>query len=434
MEMFSKLEEDNSRLKMENEALKTDLMKLKKEHDKTKKVLLGVIAFMNEGLNEQATKKPNIAANVVETGGSKKDDSDRSIKSEVVSSNDAGNKSLPDFVLKNRPPKGLKTKENRTIKEETKVKYEESSDGELVLDDTQSSIVEDIANQEDADIMSFLNVPLMNPITRRRLIAEKKLPKPSPNKDALSSLPKYSGPNERRSAEETQRITLSWLSSVEGVILSQDATVQDVYDKLPFLLEENAGIWFRQSCMKSGHFKTWNDFRQTLLKIFLGPDWKHDLERSFATIRQEEKEPGVNYVLRVWSLAKQIDPTYAESAILAKIATSMKPKLWKSIPRNERKDYNSLVEVIAVYDEDGYSRRTGGNDDIGKKQHKQFSPKPTTFTVKNNDFVGKKCYHCHKEGHTSKYCPEKRRIVATTKTSDNKGQSGKGSGALLGTK
>ena len=65
MEMFSKLEDDNSRLKIENETLKKDLMKLKKERDKTKKVLLGVIAFMNEGLNEQATKKPNTAANVV---------------------------------------------------------------------------------------------------------------------------------------------------------------------------------------------------------------------------------------------------------------------------------------------------------------------------------------------------------------------------------
>ena len=418
-EMFSKLEEDFAKLKIENEELKEEIKKMRREHNKTKDVLLNIIAFMKEGLKSG----PNGVVVLDQT---------------VPASNESHKSS--GSITKSTP---LKLKE--TTKEVAPVLKEDQSSNKAIAketalkDEKESLAMEDEASENNAmeareedDIMAFLNVPLMNPITRRRMIAERKLPKPSPNKDALNSLPKYSGPNERRTTEETQRTTLSWLSSVEGIILSQDATVQDVYDKLPFLLEENAGVWFRQSCIKSGHFKTWNDFRQALLRVFLGPDWKHDLERTFNTIRQEEKEPGVNFVLRVWSLAKQIDPAYPEDAILAKIATTMKPKLWNRIPRTERRDYFSLVEVVAVYDDDGYSRRSTTNEESSRKPLKQVFPK--TFSHPNTEKRGNKCFICHKEGHVARNCPGNKRMVAATTASSGNGQSGKGKGASLGTR
>ena len=412
-EMFSKLEEDHSRLKSENEELKKEMAKLRKEHNKTKDVLFNVIAFMKDGLNNS----PNMAK------------LDQEVPENKGSNQNTGGIPTP-ISLKAKEVTPVLKQEQSPIKSNAK-ETEPRDDNESVVVEEKASEVEDEVREEE-DLMAFLNVPLMNPITRRRLIAERKIPKPSPNKDALTSLPKYSGPNERRSTEETQRITLSWLSSVEGVILSQDAMVQDVYDKLPFLLEENAGVWFRQSCIKSGHFKTWNDFRQALLKVFLGPDWKHDLERTFNTIRQEEKEPGVNFVLRVWSLAKQIDPAYPEDAILAKIATAMKPKLWNRIPRTERQDYFSLVEVVAVYDEDGYSRRPATLEENFRKQPKQTFPKPVPYP--STEKKVSRCYICQKEGHMARNCPSKRLVASTSKVDAKHYASGKGKGASLGTK
>ena len=170
-------------------------MRVSEEQNKTKEVLLNIIAFMKDSLN----KGP-----------------DYYVKDQKGPTNSKSGLEEDKNSVKSTGSTRLKTKINLSKDEVASVEDEKA----LVVEEKASTIGEDVMAQDDSDIMSFLNISLINPMVRRRLIAERKLPKPSPKKDALSSLPKYSGPNEHRRTEETQRITLSWLNSVEGVIIS----------------------------------------------------------------------------------------------------------------------------------------------------------------------------------------------------------------------
>ena len=402
-EQFIKMEDERQSLRRENLTLREELDVLKKEQEKTQRVLVNLIEFVGDSMDNHMYKS--------------------SVQNAADERSQKGIPKEPTAVVEGPLKMPLK---GHGSGRKGNDKGEES-------DDSASTVEND--GTPGLDAMAYLNFPLINPNERRRLIEQRKIPKPTPNKEALNSLPKYGGPTNRMSKEEVQKVTLSWLSSVEGVVLSQDATIQDVYDKLPNLLEDNARIWFQQCVMTFGHFKTWNDFRQAILLVFLGPDWKHSLERSFAMIKQEDKEPGVNFVLRVWNLAKQIDPAYKESAILAKIATTMKPRLWNRIPRDERNDYFSLVRVVAVYDEENHYQPVI-KDEYSSRRSNPRTPVPTSSRENNHSYKGlykKKCYQCGSEGHVVKDCPHKK-LVATSVANNEGRSSGKVRGALLGTK
>jgi hypothetical protein len=375
-EEITQLKEENQTLLSDNAVLVRELRTLKDEHQKVQSVVIEMISYLQ-------------------------------------------NREQPKFVKENQveDPSINKSEYDASRKENG------SNHGE--------GVPESNANNENMDLMSFLYTPLMNPVTRREKINCGKLPKPTPNREALNALPKYMGTSGNMGTKDLQRVTLEWLSTAEGVVLSQEATIQDVYDRLPSLLEGTARIWLQQTVKTQGHFETWNHFRQELLNVFLGPDWKYSLERSFATIKQGEKEPGVNYVLRVWNTAKQIDPEYAEGAILAKIATTMNPRLWNRIPREERKDYFSLVKVVAVYDEESRTS-TQGHLIRESKPNKPTNPKQTS--TPNAKPKKRICYLCGGEGHIAKDCPKRNIVAATFQSNADQDASGKVKGALLGTK
>ena len=408
---LSRLEDEKDSLKTQNEFLMKELKLLKMEHEKTQKVLLGVIEHLSESVEIQSAE------------GKQKVDQEVPIYRALSTSKAKKSINAGEKLVKHKP------KEKPIKDDDDSSNPEEQSNKGRKAKPMQSE-----KHQDTFDVMAFLDTPLMNPNLRRQKIEQRLLPKPLPNKDALNALPKYGGPTARLTTEELQRKTLTWLSSVEGVVLSQEATIQDVYDRLPNLLEDNARTWLQQTVMTTGHFKTWNDFRQALLTVFLGSDWKLGLERSFNSIHQNEKEPGVNYVLRVWSLAKQIDPLYLESAILAKIATTMKPDLWSAIPRDERSDYFTLLRVVAAYDEE--NNQTNHAKEANQK--KGFKSYPSaTKDLMAKEYKKKICYLCSKEGHISRDCPNKRLVASTSKADARESKSyasGKGKGALLGTK
>ena len=403
--LISTLQEENAKLMEENEVLKTGMEKLKSELNKTNRVLLKVIDFIGQDDMSGITRSTNQEVPCSEKTKSKMA---KSPKEEEPSIKKDGAKSVERSTV---------------IKKDDEIPNETPSENESDQDDP----------------MHFLEKSLMDPVKRRMKWAKnKKKPTLSDNL-ALKDLPKYGGPTGRMSTQDLQKATLTWLNRVEGLVLTGEVKIQDIYDRLPYLLEENAQIWFRQTISTNGHFKNWDDFRKSLLTVFLGPDWKYTLERSFAIIKQEEKEPGVNYVLRVWSLAKKIDPLYPESAILAKIATTMRPSLWNKVPRDERNDYNTLVRVIAAYDDQGSIVHQNQRDQTSyKKQIKSPTPtKETTFSKFSKDRRRKECFLCQKEGHIARECPSRKLIAATIAQLDSdeaKRESVKGKGALLGTK
>jgi hypothetical protein len=309
-------------------------------------------------------------------------------------------------------------------------KNEQSNAKEEVNEPSESSL------NEEANVLPFFEQPLLDPAVRRDKIARGKLPRPTPNMDALNGLPKFRGQTDRMGPEELQEATMEWLGLVEGVIIAQDASVQDVYDKLPKLLEGSPKVWFQRIIEQENHFKTWKDFRYALIKTFLGPEWKRNLENSFAVIRQREKEPALNYMLRVWNLAKQINPAYDESAILSKIATTMKQELWNKIPLDKRDDYNSVLSCITVYDKE--LRSQGKQPNPNQPERPSKPPPRKGFAPSNRERQYKiMCYFCGKEGHVAKSCPS-RKLVATVITNleakeekeKDKKKSGKGEGAV----
>lgn len=403
--LISNLQKENSSFKNDNEQLKAEVGSLKEELRKTNKVVLKMIDYMSGNENTGLPRDDQIVPQ-------KKSETSRT-----------------PTILKQNPTKvdapSLEKKEvPKTPKSNTSPEDSESESDPEIQDPTK-----------------FLETKIMDPVKRRIKMAKNKK-EPSANKTALNELPKYGGPTAKMTSEEVQRMTLTWLNKVEGLVLTGEVSIQDVYDRLPYLLEENAQTWFRQRVITAGHFRTWEEFRQALLTVFLGPDWKYALERSFSTIRQEEKEPGVNYVLRVWSLAKKIDPLYQESAILAKIATTMKPKLWNRIPRDERNDYHTLVRVVAAYDEEmPQYNQLQKEQGFNKKHQKMTSPtfKEQSFNQRaiREKIRPKRCFLCEKEGHIAKECPSRKLIASAIADNDAKNNSkvqGKGKGALPGTR
>ena len=394
--LISNVAEENTKLSQENQGLSEDLGKLKSELNKTNRVLLKVIDYIGRddisGISQRANQEVP-----------------KSVNGDLQSIKDE-----PRF------DKSKAVNARNFVKEDEAPSHSISSDDESDQDDPTK----------------FLEQRLMDPVKRRMRWAKRKKKPVPPNNTVLNDLPKYGGPTARMNNEELQRVTLSWLNRVEGLVLTGEVKIQDIYDRLPYLLEENAQIWFRQTITTSGHFKTWDDFRKSLLTVFLGPDWKYSLERSFAVIKQEDKEPGVNYVLRVWSLARKIDPLYPESAILAKIATTMKTSLWEKIPRDERNDYNTLVKVVAAYDDHGAQASHHIKDQSpSKKPFKAVTETKKKFPV--NMARKRECFLCQKEGHIARECPNRKLIASTIaqlESQEEKKGLGKGRGALLGTK
>jgi hypothetical protein len=306
----------------------------------------------------------------------------------------------------------MEEEDGRTPGIESKPEGSQSAKPDLISEGTSSK--------------SFLEQTIIDPVKRRELISLGKLPRPFPNMDALNNLPKYRGCTEGVTTEKLQNYTMDWLRKVEGVITAQDANVQDVYDKLPNLLDGAAKIWFQQTVKNNGHFVKWSEFRQALIRMFLGPEWKRNLENSFATIKQREKEPGISFMLRVYDHALQIDPNYDEAGIMTKIAVGMNPKLWQKIPFEKRADYASLISCITIYDNEQ-------NEEIPRFQPKNRSYNPN-FNKKNSQPEKKEkqqsphCYLCGSSGHYSSNCPKKKNVNAAT--TDDKPKSGKGKGTL----
>ena len=401
--LIATLQEQNTKLMEEKDEMKSGIEMLKSELNKTNRVVLKMIDFI--GRDDMSGLS-------------------RSTNQEVPNSEEVRDRKAQSF--KEEKPHN----KNNGAKSDGKSKATKGDEG--FPDDASSS-----CESDQDDPTNFLEKNLMDPVRRRMRWAKSKK-KPTLSDSVLKDLPKYGGPTGKMTMQELQRVTLSWLNRVEGLVLTGEVKIQDIYDRLPYLLEENAQTWFRQAISTNGHFKTWDDFRKSLLTVFLGPDWKYTLERSFAVIKQDDGEPGVNYVLRVWSLARKIDPLYPESQILAKIATTLRPSLWNKIPRDERNDYNTLVKVIAAYDEQGFSTHHQQKDQsTSKKPFKAPNAGKEFPSPRFNKEKSKKCFLCQKEGHLVRDCPSRRIIAATIAQIDSKEErreSGKGRGALLGTK
>lgn len=200
-----------------------------------------------------------------------------------------------------------------------------------------------------------LSTPLVNSCHRRELQSTNQLPNSKANRGMLKRLSSYGG-------DSDLTVTMNWLSQLERVVYALEAEIQDIYDLLPHLLVEGARTWFERRINTLGDFASWQEFREEILKIFVGPEWKANLERKFASMVQRDDENGTRYILKVWKIAKQIDPDYQEKLILAKVANSLKRTLWISIPRDEKKTFENLLSIITYYEEELYYKHP-------KKEH-----------------------------------------------------------------
>jgi hypothetical protein len=88
--------------------------------------------------------------------------------------------------------------------------------------------------------------------------------------------------------------------------------------------------------------------------------------------------------------------------------------LWNKIPREERKDYSTLVKVVAVYDEETRTAPQNQNPTSLPKRKPEMQQKERSKSDNKTKPPDKReCFFCGKKGHISKDCPNKKLIAVT---------------------
>lgn len=137
----------------------------------------------------------------------------------------------------------------------------------------------------------------------------------------------------------------------------------------------------------------------------MGKDCHTQLEDAWNSLRQDKREQGAAYLVRVLQLAKQLEPPLPEGLILSKLRSSIHPAIWREIPWTEKCSIEKLQKFIALYDKENESE-VSSKYPTQEEGYRQLSRQ-------SSDFQGKPfCRVCRKSGHSENNCYLKRKTTA----------------------